>query len=316
MAVGGVLASSAAARTAPPARDGLGELLPQRVLGRTGESVTMLGVGGANVGMVDEAEAEAMIEAAIEGGVRFFDVAESYYGGTSERRYGKFLVPKYRDHVFLMTKSLAKDPATAREQLEGSLERMGTDHLDLWQVHALEDPADADGRIDARVLDVFLEAKESGKTRYIGFTGHSRPSAHQRMLELSDIFDTCQMPVNLADPVYESFIDGVLPTLVERNIGVLAMKSLAAAGFFGGTEFFQHGDAPRLVPDRVSLQQALGFVWSFPVSVIISGTNNVAQLKENIEAARTFAPLDAEERSDLIDKIADLAGPKVEHYKA
>ena len=149
MAVGGVLASSEGAKTAQPVRDCLGELLPQRVLGRTGESVTILGVGGANVGMVDEteaeadadadadaeadadADAEAMIEAAIEGGVRFFDVAESYYGGTSEHRYGKFLVPKYRDHVFLMTKSLSKDPATAREQLEGSLERLGTDHLDL-----------------------------------------------------------------------------------------------------------------------------------------------------------------------------------------
>ncbi len=299
-----------------PAHDHLGDVLPRRKLGRTGEAVTMLGVGGWHIGRMSEKDAQATIEAALEGGVRFFDSAEQYQRGGSERYLGKLLVPKYRDDVFLMTKTTARDAQTARRHLEDSLRRMNTDYLDLWQVHTITSPDDVDTRIAGGVIDVMEEAKASGKARFIGFTGHTRPSSHLRMLERTDLFETCQMPINVADPSYQSFIDNVLPVLVERNVGVIAMKTLANGGFFGGSRHGQHGDNPRVVPFRVSIQQALHFVWSLPVSVIVSGPDDVAQMKEKIALARSFETMDETQRQALIDKVADMAGTRVEFYKA
>ena len=296
--------------------DRLGELLPIRVLGRTGESVTMLGVGGWHIGRMNERDAQETIEAALEEGVRFFDTAESYQSGGSESRLGQLLTPKYRDVVFLMTKTTATDGDTAKRHLEESLRRLATEYLDLWQVHAVSNPEDVDNRINQGVLDAMVEAKESGKTRYIGFTSHTKPSAHLRVLEKTDIFDTCQMPVNVADPSYESFIEGVLPKLVEHKIGVLAMKSLANGGFFGGSKHGEHGDNPRLVPNRVSIAEAIHFVWSLPVSVLITGPDNVEQMKEKIKLARSFTKMDEKQRQALVKKVADLAGQRVEFYKA
>ncbi|MBC8235132.1 aldo/keto reductase [bacterium] len=296
--------------------DRLGELLPIRVLGRTGESVTMLGVGGWHIGRMNERDAQETIETALEEGVRFFDTAESYQSGGSESRLGQLLTPKYRDVVFLMTKTTATDGDTAKRHLEESLRRLATEHLDLWQVHAVSNPEDVDNRINHGVLDAMVEAKESGKTRYIGFTSHTRPSAHLRVLEKTDVFDTCQMPVNVADPSYESFIEGVLPKLVEHKIGVLAMKSLANGGFFGGSRHGEHGDNPRLVPHRVSIAEAIHFVWSLPVSVLITGPDNVEQMKEKIKLARSFIRMDEKQRQALVKKVADLAGQRVEFYKA
>ena len=169
----GILLSSACAEgdEENSTNDRLGALLPTRRFGRTGEAVTMLGVGGWHIGDMTEAEAQKTIETALEGGVRFFDTAEGYQTGGSESRLGKLLVPKYRDDVFLMTKTRARDANEAWEHLEGSLSRLNTDRLDLWQVHAVRNPADVDERIENGVLDVMIEAKETGKTRYIGFTG-------------------------------------------------------------------------------------------------------------------------------------------------
>ncbi len=231
--------------------DRLGQLLPLRTLGRTGEAVTMLGVGGWHLGELSERDAQESIEIALQGGVRFFDTAEMYQSGGSETRMGKLLIPKYRDVIYLMTKTTARNSQNARRHLEDSLRRLNTDYLDLWQVHAVKNPNDVDERITNGVFEVMAEAKESGKVRHIGFTGHHQPEAHLRVLEKSDIFDTCQMPINLADPSYSSFIKQVMPKLVERNIGVLAMKSLANGGFFGGSAHGQHGDNPKIVPNRV-----------------------------------------------------------------
>ena len=299
------------------AQDRLGETLPQRVLGRTGQLVTLLGVGGAHVGMAEsDQDAQAIIETALEGGVRFFDTAQAYQEGRSEARFGKFLTPKYRDVVFLMTKSIGKDAKTVRQHLEDSLRRLDTDYLDLWQMHAVGDPEDVDARIDAGVLDVFEEAKASGKVRHIGFTGHKSPYAHCRVLERTDIFETCQMPINCADPSYESFILNVLPTLVERNIGVLAMKTLSNGGFFGAESHFKPGNNPLLVPDRVSIVEALSFVWSLPVDVIITGADNAGQMREKIDIAKSFEPMEEDVRQALIERVADRAGTLVEFYKA
>lgn len=308
--------AGAASSHAAPERDRLGELLPKRAFGKTGVQVTMLGVGGWHIGRMDEREAQPTIEAALEGGVRFFDSAESYQDGGSESRLGKLLVPRYRDAIFLMTKSTATDAATARKHLDESLRRLATDHLDLWQMHSVTSPEDVDKRIAAGILDVMLEAKRSGKAKHIGFTGHRQPSAHLRVLEKTDVFETCQMPVNLADPSYESFIERVLPRLVERRIGPIAMKTLANGGFFGGSTHGEHGDNPRLVPDRVSIREAIHFVWSLPVSVLVSGPDNAAQMKEKVALARSFVKMDDRERLALVSKVADRAGRRVEFYKA
>ena len=314
----GVLLSSACAEGDEEngTNDRLGALLPTRRFGRTGEAVTMLGVGGWHIGDMAEAEAQKTIETALEGGVRFFDTAEGYQTGGSESRLGKLLVPKYRDDVFLMTKTRARDANEAWEHLEGSLSRLNTDRLDLWQVHAVRNPADVDERIENGVLDVMIEAKETGKTRYIGFTGHSSPAAHQRVLEKTDIFDACQLSMNLTDVSYESFIEKVVPTLVERNIGVIGMKALANGGFFGGSQHGRHGTNPKVVPDRVSISEAIRFVWALPVSTLITGPDNAEQMQEKIDIARSFTGMEDDERQKLIEKVEDMAGTTVEFYKA
>lgn len=316
LTAGILLSSQANARGNSQRSDRLGKLLPSRQLGRTGESVTMLGVGGWHLGRMSDRDAQATIEAALEGGVRFFDTAESYQTGESESRLGKLLTPKYRDVVYLMTKTTARDAEGAKRHLEDSLRRLSVDYLDLWQVHGVQSPDDVDGRIANGVFEVMREAKASGKVRHIGFTGHTRPSAHLRVLEKSDIFDVCQMPVNLADPSYESFILGVLPTLIDRRIGVLAMKTLANGGFFGGSQHGEHGDNPTLIPERVSLAEAIHFAWSLPISVLITGPDHLDQMKEKIALARSFVAMDSHQRSALIEKVADLAGRRVEFYKA
>ena len=296
--------------------DRLGELLPQRTLGSTGKSVTMLGTGGAHVGRAEsEREAQAIVETSLEGGVRFYDTAHVYQNGRSEERYGKYLTPEHRDLVFLMTKSTAKDETTAREHLEDSLRRMRTDYLDLWQVHSLKDPEDVDLRIEQGVLDVFETAKAEGKVRHIGFTGHTSPWAHKRMLERTDIFETVQMPINCADPSFESFIVNVLPALVDRKMGILAMKTLSNGGFFGGDKQFEHGSHPKLVPDRVSFEEALTFAWSHPISVLITGPDDASQMQQKIEIAKDFHPMDEEQQQKLVDRVSDRAGNIVEFYK-
>ena len=314
----GVLLSSACAESGEEgtASDRLGDLLPTRRFGRTGEAVTMLGVGGWHIGEMSEAEAQKTIETALEGGVRFFDSAESYQAGGSESRLGKLLVPKYRDDVFLMTKTTARNATKAWEHLESSLTRLNTDQLDLWQMHSVQNPADVDERIENGILDVMLEAKATGKTRYIGFTGHVSPTAHERVLEQTDIFDTCQLAMNLVDVSYESFIERVVPTLIERNIGVIGMKALANGGFFGGSQHGKHGVHPKVVPNRVSVSEAIRFVWSLPVSTLVTGPDDAAQMQEKIDIAKTFTGMDDDERQVLIEKVEDMAGTTVEFYKA
>lgn len=311
-----LLSSQANAENSAGKSDRLGKLLPLRKLGRTGEAVTMLGVGGAHIGGMSERDAQETIEVALQGGVRFFDTAESYQAGGSETRFGKLLTPKYRDVVYLMSKSTARNADDARQHLEGSLRRLNTDYLDLWQVHSVNTSQDVDDRIADGVFEVMAEAKASGKVRHIGFTGHYQPNAMLRVMEQSDLFDTCQMPVNLADPNYSSFIKQVMPKLVERNIGVLAMKTLANGGFFGGSSHGQHGDNPKVVPNLVSIAQAIDFAWSLPVSVIITGPNNPQQMQEKIELANSFTVMDKAQRQALIDRVAELAGTTVEFYKA
>ncbi|MDP2114425.1 MAG: aldo/keto reductase [Bacteroidota bacterium] len=299
--------------------DRLGEVLPKRKLGRTNQYVTMLGTGGYHVGWTTERDAQEVIEASLEGGVRFFDTAESYGNGTSETRYGKYLTPKYRDLIFLMSKSTGKDAKTVREHLEATLRRLKTDQLDLYQVHAISTPDDVDSRIQLGVLDVLLKAKEEGKIKYLGFTGHQNPFAHARMLEKtkgSDIFDTVLMPVNVLDQTYFSFTKNVLPEALDRNMGILAIKSLADGRFFAKKEEAGWTSADPLIPNYLSIKEAMHFVWSLPVSVLISGNENATFMREKIALARSFSKLSEEQRTALIDKVSNIAlTGKLEYYK-
>lgn len=285
--------------------DRLGQLLPTRPLGSTGEMVTIFGVGGSHIGRVSEKEGQEMIEASLEGGCRFFDTAEMYQKGGSERYFGKFLAPKYREDVYIMTKTHAKDAKTAREHLEGSLQRMNTDYIDLWQIHAIGSEKDVDERIDNGVLDVVLEAQASGKVRHIGFTGHRTWKAHNHILDKTDVLQTCQMPINIVDPYNDSFIEHILPRLVERKMGVIAMKTAA----YG--KLMERG----AVPDKVSLEEMHFFVWSLPVSTLVGGFDSVKQLKERMHFARTFTGLTDTDRKEIVSRVSEFAGEETEKYK-
>jgi uncharacterized protein len=286
-----------------PPPDKLGPRLPLREFGLTGMQVTMLAVGGSHVGRPSEAEAERIIEASIESGIRTFETAQLYQGGGSEERYGKFLTPKYREHVQIFTKTMATDARTARSHLEGSLRRMRIDVIDLWQMHDISSPGDVDNRLRGGVLDEMLKAKSEGKVRHIGFTGHVNWRAHAHILKQTDVFESCLMPINVADTSYESFILNILPTLVERRMGVQAMKTLAAGDFLRG-----RGGLPPIIPDLISIEEALGFVWSLPVSTLVSGMGREAHVRENAGYAARFEPMDESQRQVLIDRIAGPAG--------
>jgi aryl-alcohol dehydrogenase-like predicted oxidoreductase len=210
-----------------------GDMLYRR-LGKTGEKVSLVGLGGYHLGKVkEEAEAVKIARSAIDRGITFMDNSWDYNDGRSEEWMGKALADGYRKKVFLMTKIDGRTKELAAKQLDESLKRLGTDHLDLLQFHEvirLEDP----DRIfaDGGALEAVLAAKKAGKVRYIGFTGHKDPLVHLRMLEIAadnDFhFDTVQMPLNVLDAHFRSFAHKVLPVLVKEEIGVLCMKSLAA----------------------------------------------------------------------------------------
>ena len=294
--------------------DRWGELLPLRNFGDTGEKVTMLGLGGFHVGKQDDAGAQRLIETAIEGGIRYFDTAESYQRGGSEEKLGKFLVPKYRDEIFLMTNRKAVTGPAAQNDLEASLRRLKTDQLDLWLIHSVNSVRDVEDRIKEGVLDVFLKAKKEGKTRHIGFSGHVTPEAHKRLLEISPDMEACMLPVNLVDPGYNSFIKEVIPVLQQKHKGIIAMKTLAGGGFFGGG-FEGMAHQQERVMDYISVKDAIHFAFSMPVSVLVSGPDNAEMLKEKIGFARSYSGMDEQKAEELISRVAKFANTRVEYYK-
>lgn len=304
-----------------PRSDRLGPLLPLRKLGSAGAAVTNLGVGGDHVGSGSEKDAQAIIEKALEEGVRFFDNAPLYSGGIAEERYGKFLTPKYRDVSFIMTKTLATNRKDALRDLDMSLTRMQTDYVDLWQVHALRNPSDVEGRLRNGVLDAFLEAQDKGKVRYIGFTGHGSYKAHLKMLEEVQKrgvqVAASQMPVNPADPHYESFVTHVVPRCLEAGIGVLAMKTLAYGRFFGGNKGWRRTQVSvkPAIPSVLSVEDVFGFVWSLPITTLVSGMESVRQVSQNAAIARKTWNWPQAERQKRIDAMASFAGPDLEFYK-
>jgi aryl-alcohol dehydrogenase-like predicted oxidoreductase len=274
--------------------------MPYRVLGRTGERVSAIGLGGWHLGFahLDQRLSIRIVREAVDRGINFLDNSWDYNDGASELRMGKALRDGYRNRVFLMTKIDGRSKAEAARQLDESLRRLQTDTIDLVQHHEVlrfEDPHrifDPEGANAALV-----EARQAGKIRYIGFTGHKDPRIHLHMLDVAGehgfIFDTVQMPLNVMDAHYRSFERVVLPELVKQNIGVLGMKSLA--------------NGIILKSGTVTAIECLHYALSLPTSVVITGIESMERLEQAFEAARTFRPMSDAQRSALLAKTATAA---------
>jgi aryl-alcohol dehydrogenase-like predicted oxidoreductase len=271
-----------------------------RTLGQTGVKVSLIDLGGWHLGFksIDEELSIRIIRTAIDNGVNFMDNCWDYNEGASEVRMGKALRDGYRERVFLMTKIDGRTKEEATKQLDESLRRMQTDHIDLVQHHEIirfEDPH--------RIFDeqganaALLEARKAGKIRFIGFTGHKDPRIHLYMLEVAKEngfkFDTVQMPLNVMDAHYRSFEKMVLPELVKQNIGVLAMKTLA-----NGTI---------LESNTVTAIECLQYAMNLPTSVVITGCESMDDLEQALNAARTFKPLRKEQVTALLSRTAKAA---------
>jgi predicted aldo/keto reductase-like oxidoreductase len=270
-----------------------------RTLGRTGEKVSAIGMGGYHIGAVsDEKEAIRTIRTGIDRGITFMDNCWDYNDGNSEVRMGKALRDGYRDKVFLMTKIDGRTKAGATAQLDESLKRLQTDHLDLLQFHEIIRMDDPD-KIFAPggALEAVQAAKKAGKVRYIGFTGHKDPQIHLHMLELARKnqfhFDTVQMPLNVMDAHYRSFEHMVLPELMKDKIGVLGMKSM--------------GGGVILKSKTVKPVECLHYALNLPTSVVITGIDKPEILDQAFEAVRTFKPMGQEEIASLLARTSEVA---------
>jgi len=282
--------------------------MPYRLLGRTGEKVSLVGLGGFHIGIQrEEQESIRLIRTAIDNGVNFLDNSWDYNEGISEIRMGKALKDGYRKKAFLMTKIDGQDRKTAGTQLEECLRRLQTETIDLLQFHEIIRMEDAD-RIFAPggALEAVLEARKAGKVRYLGFTGHKSPGVHLKMLQTAFdngfVFDAVQMPLNVMDAHFDSFEKKVIPILQKHDIGILGMKPL-------GEKFI-------LESKTADPLECLHYVMDLPVSTVITGCDSMDILDQALRAAHTFQPLKAEERSRLLARTAGAAAKgQYELYK-
>jgi predicted aldo/keto reductase-like oxidoreductase len=281
--------------------------VPRRAMGKTGLEVSIIGLGGYHLGTASgQDEVNEMVAKAMDHGINFFDNAWEYHKGMSEERVGIALKGK-RDQVIVMTKvcTHGRKKDLAMRMLEESLTRLQTDHLDVWQVHEViyyNDPERAyaqDG-----VLEALMMAKQQGKVRFVGFTGHKNPSIHLEMLQRGFAFDTVQMPINAFDPSYRSFEQNVLPVAVQKGMAVFSMKSMSGSG-----EPIVHGE---LTPT-----EALSYAMSVPgVSTTISGMDSMAVLDQNLEIVRRFKPLDEKQMTALREHGRRFADGRYELFKS
>jgi aryl-alcohol dehydrogenase-like predicted oxidoreductase len=281
--------------------------VPKRAMGSTGLQVSIIGMGGYHLGTVGtQDEANNMVAKALDHGINFFDNAWEYHKGTSEERVGTALKGK-RDQAIVMTKvcTHGRKKDVAMRMLEESLRRLQTDHLDVWQVHEViyyNDPEKAyetDG-----VLEALTAAKQQGKVRFVGFTGHKNPSIHLDMLNRGFHFDTVQMPINPFDPSFRSFEREVLPVAVQKGMAVFSMKSMSGSG-----EPIVHG---ALTPT-----EALSYAMSVPgVSTTISGMDSMAVLNQNLEILRSFQPLAEKQMAQLREHGRQFNDGRYELFKS
>lgn len=281
--------------------------IPLRSFGRTGDKVSALALGGHHLGQAEDANtAVEIVNQAIEGGVTFFDNCWEYMRGKSELWMGKALKGK-RDHVFLMTKvcTHGRDASLATQMLEESLNRLQTDHLDLWQIHGVSFENDPELFIrPGGAADAMKKAKESGKVRYLGFTGHKDPAIHLKMLETGFPFDAVQMPLNVFDSNFRhSFEKSVLPVLNQRGIAALGMKPMVG-----------HGDA--IKNGVISASEALRYAMSLPVATTITGMEKLDIVRQNLRIAQNFEPMSPSEMDALRNRLkSESADGRFELYK-
>ena len=267
--------------------------IPTRILGRTGQSVSLLGLGGEGVLRTfgQDKDASALINRALDLGITYCESARAYSG--SEAYYGKALGERRRQ-IFLASKSHNRDKKGALAHLHETLTNMKTDHLDLWQVHDVREEVDiAEIFGPGGALEAFVQAKKQGKTRFIGVTGHHDPAIIRKCIELFD-FDTVLMPVNPAEQQYKSFVENVLPLAREKNMGIIGMKVYA------------RGSVSRL-PGYAGMEPFLRFALTKPVSNVVIGCDDIAQLEQNVKFAGSFKPMTQDEQQRLVRDVSPFA---------
>ena len=273
--------------------------IPKRTFGKTGEKLTVIGQAGGRFPLNTFEEAKAITRRAYDLGINYFDNAHGYWRGRSEEVYGAVL-SEVRKDVFITTKSTDRTREGAEAELHLSLKRMKIDYVDLWQIHSVTSDEDLE-KIFAPggAIEAFEAAKKAGKCRFIGFTGHHDPSAHLKMLELYDGYDTILMPLNPADPSYLSFEQQVLPKAVERGMGIQGMKSTANAKLL----------------QMFSAKKCIHYVLSLPIHCLAVGCTTLGQIEDDVRFAQEFKSLEAAEMALMRDKAQELSGPRLEDWK-
>lgn len=281
--------------------------VPTRRLGRTGESVSMVGLGGFHLGKCSRREAIRIVQAAVERGVTFLDNSWDYHEGTSEERVGDALAEGYRDRAFVMTKIDGRTRKEAARQIEQSLKRLRTDRVDLIQLHEVIRFEDADRAFGPDgAIEALAAARDAGKLRYVGFTGHKDPSVHRYMLDVAHAhgfrFDAVQLPLNVLDAHFRSFEHRVLPSLIAEDIGVIGMKPICAGQV--------------LRTGTLSATECLHYVMNLPVSTVVTGVERMELLDQAVQAALSFRPLDEAVVRGWLERTATAARDgRYESYK-
>jgi len=275
--------------------------VPTRLLGKTGEEVSILGLGGYHIGKLDKDQSIKLIRSAIDEGITFMDNAWCYHQGLSEKIMGEALKNGYREKAFVMTKNHGRTKERFNKQLEESLQRLNTDYIDLLQLHEIINFGEPAKIVNEGVLEEALKAKEEGKIKYIGFTGHRYPQLHQEMLDIDFDWDTVQFPLNVLDYHYRSFQNQILPQAKEKNMGVIGMKSLAAG---------------RIFKTDIGVEEAIRYSLSMPISTLVSGIDSMEVLEQNLEIVRNFEPYSDKELEELRNRMKDEAYKgQHEYYK-
>lgn len=297
--LGGALAGGAAATAMPGARASARGDIPTRVFGRTGESLTVIGQAGGRFPLCTFEEAKAITLRAYDLGINYFDNAHGYWNGRSEEVFGEVL-PQFRKDVFITTKSTKRTRKDAESELHLSLQRLKTDYVDLWQIHAVGEMEEVDQIFGpGGAIEAFEAAKKAGKCRFIGFTGHRDPHVHAAMLERYDGYDTILMPLHAADPAYLSFETIVLPEAQKRGLGIQGMKSLANAKLL----------------QTLSVRECIQYTLSLPIHCLAVGCTTLGQIEDDVRIAKEFGQLDESQMSALRNRVNRLAGAHLEDWK-
>lgn len=280
--------------------------IPLRRFGNADAQISAMGLGGHHLGAAgSEKTAVEIVHKAMDGGITFYDCCWEYNRGKSEDWLGKGL-NGMREKAFLMTKvcTHGRDASLATQMLEQSLRRLQTDHLDLWQIHGVSFENDPELFIRrGGAAEALLRAKEDGKVRFVGFTGHKDPGVHLAMLNTGFPFDAVQMPLNPFDANFQSFEQKVLPVLNQRGIAALGMKPIGGHG-----EPVQRG--------VFTAEELLRYAMSLPVTTTITGVSEMAILEQNLKVAQGFTPLGASEMQAMRDRAKQYSGDgRFELYK-